>query len=174
MMEQVLPKNFPHIAKQSRQQMKDVELVSQLLLLIEEGVKAYSQYELDEAFSIRDASWEAKVEVEETFRVVIDFIKRLTELEEPSVAKTRLKNQADFYSLFGSISQIHKDGKLAEVDPETAARRLCQFTSVVDDDRARSDNRQAAEYYEAVRSASNDVKPRNTRIAILKDIILGE
>jgi hypothetical protein len=47
-----LPENFPRFDSQSRKQMKDVELVASLLLLIEEGVSGYSQDDLDKAFSI--------------------------------------------------------------------------------------------------------------------------
>jgi hypothetical protein len=54
----MLPEGFPRIETQSRKQMKDIELVSNLLLSFEYGVRGYSQDELDEAFSDRDTSWE--------------------------------------------------------------------------------------------------------------------
>ena len=45
-----LPPSFPRISKQSSKQMKDVELIAQLLLLIENSPKGYSINELDQAF----------------------------------------------------------------------------------------------------------------------------
>ena len=50
-MSKALPENFPRLESQSRKQMKDVELVANLLLSLEEGIKGYSQDELDVAFS---------------------------------------------------------------------------------------------------------------------------
>ena len=38
-----LPQNFPRFHPKSRRQMKDVEFTAQLLLLLEQGPKSYSQ-----------------------------------------------------------------------------------------------------------------------------------
>jgi len=55
---------FPRIAPQSKKQMKDVELISQLLLIIEDGVpKGYSKDELDFVFSEKDIEWELEEEI---------------------------------------------------------------------------------------------------------------
>ena len=58
-------------AVQAFSKSKDVELVSLLLLLTEEGVRSYSQPDLDEAYSDRDESWEKRIEVETTFRNIV-------------------------------------------------------------------------------------------------------
>ena len=55
---------FPRITQTSRNQMKDVEFVANLLLLLEEGPKGYAVVDLDQAFSDRDQSWEGQNTVE--------------------------------------------------------------------------------------------------------------
>jgi hypothetical protein len=52
-----LPSGVPHIAKTSLRQMKDVELVAQLVLLMEDGPQSFSQDDLDQAYSDRDEAW---------------------------------------------------------------------------------------------------------------------
>jgi hypothetical protein len=60
--------DFPRITQSSRNQMKDVEFVANLLLLLEEGPKGYAVVDLDQAFSDRDQSWDNQEEYEERFR----------------------------------------------------------------------------------------------------------
>jgi hypothetical protein len=69
-----LPKNFPYILPSSRKQMRDTEFLGQLLLLIEEGAKSYSQDDLDAAFSSRDPQWEKMDEVATSYRIAIQKI----------------------------------------------------------------------------------------------------
>ena len=66
-MVKILPESFPRIESQSRKQMKDVELVANLLFFFEEGVRGYSQDELDQAFSERDSEWENAEAIREQF-----------------------------------------------------------------------------------------------------------
>ena len=96
-----LPENFPRFESQSRKQMKDVELTANLLLLEEDGPAGYSQDDLDKAFSDRDIDWDSEESVIDDFRTVVQQIKELTKVpSDPPIMKTRLRNQADFYSLF--------------------------------------------------------------------------
>lgn len=99
-----LPPTFPRIATQSVRQMKNVELVALLLLLAEEGVKSYSQNDLDAAFSDRDVDWVEKDRVERCFRATISLIGNIVSINRELLGNSRLRNQADFYSLFGAIA----------------------------------------------------------------------
>lgn len=167
-----LPKDFPRIVAQSRKQMKDVEFTAQLLLLLEEGPKGFSQAELDEAFSKRDESWEGRQDIEDRFRRIIDSIAIV--LREPAAAAldtSRLRNQADFYSLFGASARLPQIPESPL--PATIAERLAAFITVVEDETARSQNADADLYYQAARSASNDKGPRETRIAIIERVLRG-
>jgi hypothetical protein len=167
-----LPK-FPQIADRSRKQMKDVEMVAQILLLIEEGPKSYSQDELDVAFGNRDEYWDQKLEAEESFRKVIYYIKDILSTGDGfQLSRTRLKNQTDFYSLIGAIHHLGSEGILP--DPSDAAARLLEFMRIVENEELRSQCDPAIKYFDGARSASNDTGPRQTRIDIVKSCIMQE
>ncbi|MHB8233744.1 MAG: DUF262 domain-containing protein, partial [Solirubrobacteraceae bacterium] len=100
-----LPADFPHIARASTRQMRDVELVAQLLLLSEDGPESLSQDDLDEAYSSRDEEWVGRVRSERRFRRATRQLSALVEAEPP-LAGSRLRNQADFYSLFGAVLSL--------------------------------------------------------------------
>lgn len=168
------PKDFPRFAAQSRSQMKDVEFVATLLLLVEEGPKSASQADLDEAFSERDIEWPERIATENLFREAITKILEFINFGggKFELAASRLRNQADFYSLLGAIIQLMKDSK--SIDPELIAIRMADFLLLVDDRERRESNKIAKDYFGAARSASNDKGPRSLRIDILKQIITGQ
>ncbi|MET8278665.1 DUF262 domain-containing protein [Micromonospora sp. NPDC005174] len=166
-----LPNDFPRIAASSRRQMKDVELVVQLLLLTERGIESYSQNDLDAAYSERDEDWENGPEVEEEFNTVIAVIRSWADRIQAGEAK-RLRNQADFYSLYGSILELDRAGSLP--DASTATARLDHFFAAVNNDGIRANLDHARRYFEAARSASNDLAQRRDRIEIIRDVIVGK
>ena len=172
--------NFPRIDSRSKKQMKDVEMVAQLLLFLEEGAKTYSSDYLDLAFSERDNEWEDKDDIESEFRHTIEIIKRILELSpEENLSKTRLKNQADFYSLFGAIAELNRENK-PTVNKEVGTR-ISNFLKTVKDkeiqdkskDELNNYQKKALDYYQAVKFAFTDTGPRKTRIEIMKSLIEG-
>jgi hypothetical protein len=170
-----LPENFPRFESQSRKQMKDVELVASLLLLLEEGVNGYSQDDLDKAFSDRDVVWEDAVDIEQRFRETIEFIASLIVYPEQNpLSRSRLRNQADFYSLFGAIAECLEAHDPAIQQPKaTLANRLDTFLQTVDDDELRAQSEPATRYLNAARSNSNDVGQRRNRIEIIAAALRG-
>jgi len=165
--------NFPRIAKQSRKQMKDVELIAQLLLLIENSPRGYSINELDKAFSDRDAEWEEKDEIIHRFKETVGAIKSVLKYDsEHILLRSRFKNQADFYSFFGVIFDLKKEERLSRND--VVLRRLKKFLDIVDDENERPKYRDIELYYEYAWTASNRTKARKERARILKDIISGQ
>jgi hypothetical protein len=84
----------------------------------------------------------------------------------------RLRNQADFYSLFGAVAALQESGQLPKV--ELMAKRLGDFSAIVSDENQREMDDRAKRYFQAARSASNDLRQRRTRISILTDVILGK
>ena len=162
-----LGENFPNIGTQARRQMKDVEFAASLLLLIEQGPQGFSTAQLDEAFSQRDDEWEEEERVIADFDLTISVLRAI--LAAPGGAQlrsTRLRNQADFYSLVGAVSQLS-----AELDCAKAAKALMDFTAQVSDEGIRALDKRSSDYYEAARSASNDAGPRKSRIDILRKVI---
>lgn len=171
--------NFPRIDSRSKKQMKDVEMVAQLLLFLEEGAKTYSPDYLDTAFSERDNEWENKDDIESEFRRTVEAIKKILELSSENLSKTRLKNQADFYSLFGAIAELNREEKLT-IDKEMGTR-INKFIETVEDkelqdkskDELNNYQKKALAYYQAVKFAFTDANPRKTRIDIMKSLIEG-
>ncbi|WP_214109722.1 DUF262 domain-containing protein [Acrocarpospora catenulata] len=166
-----LPENLPRINAASRRQMKDVELTAQLLLLTERGVDTYSQEDLDAAYSARETEWEDKQRVEEEFRQVIREIGQIPGELFNIPACRRLRNQADFYSLYGAILGMWRAQKVPPV--EDLQDRLKAFMEIVSDD-TREDYPKAKRYYEAARSASNDLAQRRARIDIMSEVLGGD
>lgn len=168
---EVLPKNFPRFAQQSKKQMKDVEFVALLLLLLEEGAKGYTQNDLDAAFTERDTSWDDEHLVCSEFREIIALINEFITLvpDQKDIISSRLRNQADFYSLFGAASSLSRNNILAS--PSDCALRLVEFVKRVDDEDERRADPDLMEYYDAARSASNDKGARETRIKFMEKLL---
>jgi hypothetical protein len=165
--------DVPRIATSSRRQMKDVELVAQILLLLENGPQAFSQDDLDDAYSARDEEWESASRVEARFREIVHTIRLLAkEAEWPAAPMRRLRNQADFYSLFGAYAVLHEMGKLPS--PQDSAHHLSDFMNTVADENKRELSPDAKAYFNAARSASNDLSQRRARIDVLGRVLVGE
>lgn len=166
---EALPPDFPRIAATSRRQMKDIELTAQLLLLIESQPSSFSQDELDQAYSDRDAEWEQRQPVEREYRAVTTYLGDLAAAGDRALLGSRFRNQADFYSLFGAVLDLRRAKTLPA--PDEAATRLLGFLPLVNDERTRASNEVAMEYYEAARSASNDARQRRSRIRIVTEVL---
>ncbi len=171
----VLPENFPSIPAKSRKQMKDVEFVTLLLLFLEEGVKSYRQDDLDKAFNDRDVMWDDRDEIEARFKKVIELIKELVKQSPKNInlCKTRLKNQADFYSLFGAISELNAE-KPFKITP-SIRNKVDVFLTSLDSPEARINIPTAQDYYDAITTSlgSAGIEKNKTRINILKSVISG-
>jgi len=169
---QQLPQDFPSIATQSRNQMKDVELIALLLLLVELGPHGYSTIQLDEEFSKRDTEWDRESETEENFRKIVQVIGELLNTQGGhTLTSTRLKNQVDFYSLVGAIGELLNEGQGYHLGEW--AYKLVDFIHAVEDEGARLQREDANQYYQAARFSSTDVGARKTRIAIIKSVLSG-
>lgn len=167
-MKSALPEGIPNIAVRSRKQMKDVEFVATLLLLLESGVETTSQVDLDVAFSDRDTTWENRDDVVSQFKQTIDRLNRLLRgPRERDWKKSRFRNQLDFYSLFSAVAE-------AEFDPancDQVVQQLLNFADAVDDEERRKDDPSAREYFEATRYASTNAAQRKIRKRILVGLL---
>lgn len=173
--EAALPPNFPNVAPQSRRQMKDVENVSTMLLFIENGERSTSQADLDKAYLEREENWPEEGASLGSFRSSIDFISGI--LAQPggqAIPATRLRNQADFYSLFAALVELERDGDLP-THAEAADRLLAWLGTLRQVERGELTSEQYpafARYLDAARAASNDAGPRRARIDIMKSVLL--
>ncbi len=174
-------KNFPNLNSTSKKQMKDIEMVAELLLFLEEGAKSYSYDYLDRAFTERDSEWEQKDEMENEFRKTIESIGKILDLsQDMNLAKTRLKNKADFYSLFGAIAELNRED-LLEINKDIGSK-ISDFLKIVEDKELHSKSKhelndfqkKALDYYKAAKSSFTDASPRKTRIEIIKSLLKGD
>lgn len=170
-LEELMPKDFPRIAAASRRQMKDAELVAQLMLLTERGIDSYSQDDLDNAYNARDEEWEQAVQVEYEVRQVMAVLVQWADGILAGSSK-RLRNQADFYSLFGAILLLLREDNLPEA--AIAVARLNAAMERVNSEAERQQFEGAKRYFEAARSASNDIAQRRDRIDYLRNVITGD
>jgi hypothetical protein len=167
-----LPEGFPRLETQSRKQMKDVELVANLLLSLEEGIRGYSQDELDAAFSNREQEWEKSPESRERFGATIACITSIVSYPpDAPLWKTRLRNQADFYSLFTAVAERLGSGAPCNSTEMTAL--IVGFIGSVEDEIQRNESLAATDYFVAARSNSNDTGPRKKRHEIMLKVITG-
>lgn len=173
-LEKELPQGVPNIASNSRRQMKDVEFTAQLLLLCENGPETFSQDILDAAYSERDTDWSDEAHVERRFKRVIDALSALFNFDPMTTPPNRrMRNQVDFYSLFGAYLHII-DSKDSVPDPGDVIPRLAAFIEIVADEEAREENAAARDYYTAARVSTTDLGRRRTRISRIKGIISGD
>ena len=162
--------SMPRIALQSRKQMKDLELVAQILLMIEEGPKGYNSDELVIAFNNRDTEWLEMETVKALFLRTVETIFQVLNLDTDNVIKySRLSNQADYYSLVGAISENIMDG--INISPQIYLQKLKEFILIVEDERERVARPEIESYYQNARVAINRTSARRDRVEILKNFI---
>ncbi len=168
----ILPRDFPNILTTDLRQMKDAEFISHLLLLLEVGTRWHYTEALDEAFSERDLIWEREKEVVEKFKDTIQCINGILRSGQgKEILASRLRNQTDFYSLFGAVADLNDTNGLP--DNDTCALRLKGFTDFVS-----SENQcnigELQKYYKAVKESYNTAKARKVRIEVLKKVLSGD
>lgn len=174
-----LPEGFPRIVESSRRQMKDIEFVTQLALLTERGPSSTGQDELDRVYAGRDEEWDEKDDVVSRFSSAVGYLGEVVSVEGFDLVATRLRNQVDFYSLFGAVLE-----ETDRPDPIAAATRLRVFVDLVSDREGQAEGEDATvvtpieelsqRYYEAARSAANDPGQRTTRIDALRQVMRGD
>lgn len=113
--------------------------------------------------------------MDDTVREYRETIQKIDEVvrsdNSGDLPRSRLKNQADFYSLVGAICSLSRSGH--EPASGAAFGRLNRFIEVVEDEQRRNTFAPALSYFNASRAASNDAGPRQTRINTLVEILSG-
>lgn len=160
--------DVPRIVSMSRLQMKDVEFIADLLLLLEEGPRGHSIAELDAAFSARDDEWEQETIIERRFRTTFE---RINGLLTGTLRNSRLRNQADYYSLFGAVESLIQEG--AMVDDVTAAERLTDFVNRIENVENWERYPKLYDYYDAARTSSTDTGRRRMRQEVVREALLA-
>ena len=147
-----------------------VEFVSQISLRLELEPRGYSTDDLDEAFGSRDDEWQLKELITERFKKTIHVIKKILDSDTSDIIlRSRFKNQADFYTLFGTIDSMAQETILP--DNSLISERLISFINY---ELTETSEQDIKDYYEYVRAASNRTLARKERERILKRILIGD
>ena len=162
---------FPRIVESSRRQMKDIEFAALLALLVEQGPENTSQAALDEIYAAREEDWEGEGSVVAAVDIDLSYVRNLLEAV-PDLASSRLRNQGDFYALFGAVDELRSADALPDHGP--AAQRVLAFAQTITEEGIEDGNSNSRRYYDAARSAANDKRQREIRISLLKGELAGE
>lgn len=165
-----LPNNFPQIASRSKSQMKDVELIAQILLRLENEPKSYNTDELDVEFGSRDDDWDNNVIISEKYKDIINIIKSILDSDDTNIiVRSRMRNQADFFSLVGAFHLLINEDRIPSIDE--IKERLITFVNY---ELTNESPQEIKDYYEYSRVASNRTLARKERERIIKSILLNE
>lgn len=170
--------------------MRDVEFIAELWLLTMHGPAATTADRLDDYFAeyVEDIP-----DYEDQARRFERTKAHVTALQSKfDITKSRYRNFADFYSLFGALLERES------IDPDSAGKKLAKLESDVSlaqeadsrtelvpaIDKKATDKepptvskripKDAIVYYQAARGASNDRKERLERVAVLRARLFGE
>lgn len=142
--------------------MKDVELISELLLLIEHGVQAKSKAQLDSAYREWDDVYPQRDASASAFRRLI---MRLDEANEPR--RAALKSQSWFYAIAASVLRAEANATAATpMNVPRLRRALSELDARVKDLSALPDALQ-----KALRGASTDKASRDARVDYFASIL---
>lgn len=141
--------------------MLDVEYVSEIYLLTGFGVLDGNPNLLDDYYALFDDEVPNEDETLEQFYRIVEW---LDSLQLPW-ASTRWNNLGDFYGLWAAAISLDANGGLPDADQ--SARRLVTFGMAMDQPSTEAELR----YSDAVRQGSNKVAARQTRAAILTELL---
>ena len=151
-------------SRRDSQRMKDIEFVSELFIMVIDGPQD-QQKTLDQFYAIYDVEFPRKNTFIRQFKRVLESIETIPDFIE----KSRFSKKADFYGLFGAISEI-----------VLALNSIIDLSVAEDDLRALNDNLEkrpedmdedTSKYYSTVIEGPNKLPKRKERIRILKKII---
>ncbi len=154
----------------SRKRMKDVEYVSNLVILLMDGLQNKSD-NLDE-FYIKYIEWDhaEKEKVIEAFNKILEEISILFDSENP-ISKTRFRQKADFYSLFKCFSDLVSSGATLDgLDLELLRKDFKFLNEVIE---PHSSYPIFKEYAVRCISDSNSISTRKWRANLIRLFING-
>ena len=147
--------------------MRQIEFSAELTILLAEGPQD-KKSSVDLYYGQYKMTFPQERAVEKSLKDYLSWIKKAL----PNLRKTRFRKPVDLYSLIGALDRLKGDRpSLAHLEPKSAGERLSKFEG----DAASKEKVPAsvAKYLTAASRQTDNILPRNTRIAILCDVILG-
>ncbi|MFF3026244.1 DUF262 domain-containing protein [Microbacterium sp. NPDC057944] len=154
------------VSPQAAKRMKNDEFAAELLILLQEGPQ-------DKKQSV-DLYYEAYatefVEGDQLKERLLRYVEMIRE-SLPNIKQLFIKRPANFYALVGALSEIEADGDSLPTS-EQLFERLSRFDrELLDNDEA---NPRKAAYLAAQSRQTDNIRPRRTRIDILRQVVTGE
>jgi hypothetical protein len=151
--------------------MGDAEFVSELLASLLKGPQEKRE-SLDD-FYLNYMEWAADEEagIRKRFQDVLVDLKKIFDVSELDIAKTRFRQKADFYSLFAAIDDCRKAGGDLEGKPLKALREDLQTIDQVTEPNARV--KLLSQYAVQCVSQANSIGSRKWRRDFLKCFLYG-
>lgn len=156
--------NIGLITAARRRRMKDVEIISELLVVCMYGAQDGQNY-LDDIYAANDNEMEEKEKIVQKYNRALDFLKRFN--DEFKLSESRLKNYTDLYSLWTAV--IGNLENLDHIDIQDSAQRMNEFLQNVDQE----NGEQAEKYMAAAVQGTNKKSNRLIRAEILSGILFG-
>ncbi|MBP3977128.1 DUF262 domain-containing protein [Microbacterium sp. BLY] len=154
------------VSTQAAKRMKSDELAAELLILIQEGPQDKKQ-SIDLYYDAYSADFPDGDALEARLLGYVELVERAL----PEIKHLFVKRPANFYALIGALSEIEQDGEPLPSDDQVR-ERLTRFDAELRDEDEVSQRKAA---YEMAQSRQTDnIKPRRTRIDILRQILTGQ
>ena len=146
--------------------MRSVEFAAELVLLLSEGPQDkkdsvnlyYEEYAED---------FEPKEEIELRLNRYLSWVQAAL----PDFSSSRWRKPVDLYALLGALDELTDQAEsLTDLDADIAGAELIRFEERLN---SKSPDRLAARYLVAAGRQTDNIQPRSTRIAILKQLLSG-
>lgn len=151
-------------SRRDSQRMKDIEFVSELFIIVIDGPQD-QQKTLDRFYADYDVEFSRKTKYIRQFKKVLGSIETISDFIEES----RFSKKADFYGLFGAVSEIVTTSK-SVIDITDAEDDLNKLNTNMENKPENMDEN-TSKYYSTVIEGPNKLAKRKDRIKILKQII---
>ena len=149
-----------------RRRMLDVEYIEELLSLMLEGItekKEHLDFVCENYMIMKN-----KQDVYDEFVEVIHDISKIFDPEIMPICKTRFKQKSDFYSLFTSIYELRKIGKL---DQDLIPNIRVIFETMSEKVGPQSEDEKFREYAMRCLSDANSISSRKWRVKFLREFL---
>jgi hypothetical protein len=152
------------VSAQQLKRMRAIEFVAELTILLIEGPQdkksAIDLYYVEYTHTFGKATW-----VEGLLKAYLSWIERAL----PNIQNLRYRSPTDLYALIGALHDVSKEGKsLNKISAQTKGRLLVEFADKMKQKPPTGD---AAKYLAAASRQTDNIQPRNTRIAILSKLL---
>lgn len=158
--------DFRVVTPNAKRRMKNDELVAELLILLNEGPQDKKE-SVDFYYQEFVESFVDGEDLEEELSSILDYLAS----SYPELAKSPLRKPANIYALVGALSEMKAEGENWPLAAEIASR-LDDFSRDLSGAENRSDR--ATDYFLAQSRQTDNIRPRRTRIDILRSVISGE